>query len=62
MVFVWVCSGGAIGRAFSKLRGFGLGYREGLGSWGEEGGSGSNGVSESPFSEPSGVQWQVPSK
>ena len=54
-----------IGMALSRLRGLGLGSSRvsklvGLGSWVGEGGGGSG--SESPFSEPSGVQWQVPSK
>ena len=42
---------GVIGIAFSRLSGFGLGYREG--AW--VGGGGSS--SASPFRDPSGVQW-----
>ena len=52
MVFVWDCSGVVIGIALSRLRGLGLGYREGTTCGEGEMGS----VSESPFREPSGVQ------
>ena len=55
MVLVGVWVGLVIGIALSRLSGFGLGYREG--TW--VGGGGSS--SASPFRDPSGVQWHVPS-